>query len=1422
MPPRRFPIFPLHLRLLSTTSADASTPSPSPSPSPAPPRPTDKALLLRLCTILYQQQHAPDATLRRRLAALNLPFSDPSDLRELFLQAAARFPLSWRPVHRLLDHLTAAHGFSHSPATAARLVDVLAKSRNIDLLHFTLLSLPTELARSPSTLRAAVRGLAAAREVGKVSALVAIFPEAERLRILGFVTDVVCSVCRLPDVAEKVIKQAEHRHGVSRDARCCEMLVVAYCRAGMFSDACRVWNGMERRGIEPGAAAYEEIVVTLFKNNRVPDAMKVFDGMRRRGVSGGNRGGCYRAVVSWLCKEGRMWGAYMVFAEMVKRGVEVDGEVMGDLVYGLLARRKRAGEATEVFREMVARGCEPNMHTYIMLLQGHLGKRGRKGRDPLVNFESIFVGGLVKAGRTLQATKFVERTMWGGVDVPRFDYNKFLYYFSNEEGVLMFEEVGRRLKDVGHVDLGDIFLTYGERMATRDRRRRAMNEHLTEMEHAVVSAAEGAFHTLLGKLGTVLIEEGQLLGGVRRELQFLKDELESMTAFLQDLAERDEHRNQVKVWKKQVREIAYDVEDCIDVFKHQLGDSSGEDGSGPKAFFLKTIHMLQTTRVRHQIARQIQELKRRTMNISDRNSRYSGSHLTSGTAGSSIVVYDAQANLLNIDSRITTLFPERRQLVGIEPRQENLVQWLLDKHVQQLQVISIFGFGGLGKTTLAMTTYESLSAKNGPFQYQAFVTVSQSFDVKVLMRDIFLQITQPIYQRSHHASTGASEASMEDLLKSMEAWSVGQLASILRQQLENKRYLIVLDDIWSVTAWEAKILGKCGGTPLAIVSIAGLLASKPVHSKDLWQKIYSSLGSELESSPSLERLKKILELSYNDLPYHLKTCFLYLSIYPEDHNIRRKSVLRRWVAERFVTEKRGLSVFEVAESYFDEFINRSIIQPVTTSCTGKVKTFRVHDVMLEIIVSKSIEQNFITPIGEQHTLVPQEKIRRLTVHSGGVKDIATRKMLYHVRSLSIYANGEILRFGLMKLLRILDLEDYKFLRNRDLKGFCRLFQLEYLNLRRTHITELPAKNTYYRTPCTNRESADVGDSGYKGDRHKVRFYNHNGLCPISEFWGFYVPNKLGNLDSLTTLAQVEITASTSHHIIELGKLSRLRKLGVLIFVDDDTTWVSLISALEYLSGSLCSLLLWRPSGAMNFDILDSLSRPPIFMKSINFRGQLKQLVLTLHATELSAKNDLKVLGRLPNLLYLRLHHSAYIGAEFAASELEFPSLRLLVIHLTMFEAWKAKFGKGSLPKLAKLELSLFEVASVQDISGIEFLLNLKEVSIHACQCNIMKVEQTAPSLRADAEKNINKPIITIEAKQYTEHSVVSATKGAIYTLLSLSWKLSFWEVSGFKGELQYFKDEMQSMIAFIQDLAERDEHSKLRFGRSKCIFLRVQ
>lgn len=42
-----------------------------------------------------------------------------------------------------------------------------------------------------------------------------------------------------------------------------------------------------------------------------------------------------------------------------------------------------------------------------------------------------------------------------------------------------------------------------------------------------------------------------------------------------------------------------------------------------------------------------------------------------------------------------------------------------------------------------------------------------------------------------------------------------------------------------------KILKKCGGLPLAIVAVAGLLARDP-RSKSHWTKVQDSLSSELE------------------------------------------------------------------------------------------------------------------------------------------------------------------------------------------------------------------------------------------------------------------------------------------------------------------------------------------------------------------------------------------------------------------------------------------------------------------------------------------------------------------------------------------------------------------------------------------------
>ena len=72
----------------------------------------------------------------------------------------------------------------------------------------------------------------------------------------------------------------------------------------------------------------------------------------------------------------------------------------------------------------------------------------------------------------------------------------------------------------------------------------------------------------------------------------------------------------------------------------------------------------------------------------------------------------------------------------------------------------------------------------------------------------------------------------------------------------------------------AEILKKCGGLPLAIITIASLLACRRERSRNDWENIRNSLGSQFAINPTLKGMRSILNLSYMNLPLHLRTCFL--------------------------------------------------------------------------------------------------------------------------------------------------------------------------------------------------------------------------------------------------------------------------------------------------------------------------------------------------------------------------------------------------------------------------------------------------------------------------------------------------------------------------------------------------------------------
>ncbi|XP_062186624.1 disease resistance protein Pik-2-like [Phragmites australis] len=134
----------------------------------------------------------------------------------------------------------------------------------------------------------------------------------------------------------------------------------------------------------------------------------------------------------------------------------------------------------------------------------------------------------------------------------------------------------------------------------------------------------------------------------------------------------------------------------------------------------------------------------------------------------------------------------------------------------------------------------------------------------------------------------------------------------------------------------------------------------------------------MESNPTLEGMKHIVTLSYNHLPHGLKGCMMYLSIFPEDNEINKDRLLRRWIAKGLVPEKRGLTPMEVAESYLDELVSRNMVVP-HFGYDGKVESCRVHDMLLEVMVSKSLECNFISLLGGQYAAMSYDRIRRLSV-----------------------------------------------------------------------------------------------------------------------------------------------------------------------------------------------------------------------------------------------------------------------------------------------------------------------------------------------------------------------------------------------------------------------------------------------------------
>nr|XP_051221903.1 disease resistance protein Pik-2-like [Lolium perenne] len=247
---------------------------------------------------------------------------------------------------------------------------------------------------------------------------------------------------------------------------------------------------------------------------------------------------------------------------------------------------------------------------------------------------------------------------------------------------------------------------------------------------ALVSAATGVLSPVLAKLSTLLENKYSSLKGVGDEILALQDELSSMNALLLKLADIDDLDIQVKEWRNQIRELSYEIEDCIDDFVHRVEQRDPNKRKNMKGFFQESIQKLRTLGARNEIASKILKLKARVDHACERRKRYN----FDGVASSSSTV-------VPIDPRLPALYAEAESLVGIDEPRDELIGRLAEgevNSVRKLKVVSVVGLGGLGKTTLARQVYDKIGKQ---FDCRAFVSVSQKPDMRKILKNILTGVT---------------------------------------------------------------------------------------------------------------------------------------------------------------------------------------------------------------------------------------------------------------------------------------------------------------------------------------------------------------------------------------------------------------------------------------------------------------------------------------------------------------------------------------------------------------------------------------------------------------------------------------------------------------------------------------------------------
>ncbi|XP_078153419.1 putative disease resistance RPP13-like protein 3 isoform X1 [Carex rostrata] len=865
--------------------------------------------------------------------------------------------------------------------------------------------------------------------------------------------------------------------------------------------------------------------------------------------------------------------------------------------------------------------------------------------------------------------------------------------------------------------------------------------------------AESIVKFVLSKLTDVGVKKALQLYSVDDQVETVTRQLGWIQAFMKDADKKQITSERQKHWVKEMRDVAYLIEDVIDTFLSEV-PLKPQKPTGMMESMNKKLKITKNLPVVHKLVDEITQIKKRMDEIETSRLRFGINTL--GEDSGEIKLPIRPPVLPDIDPNV----------VGFKKDRDNIVKELLDETTKRCSVVSIWGVGGLGKTTLAQKVYNCDDIKT-QFELRIWVAISQKFELIDILRKVAKQLQlsiDPSKQSSDFLTeiygsfrdkkylivfddvwtdelwtqigaalpnenngsrvliTTRSSEVAKDADPTCEPYKLGFLTKELSVELFLKKALpnhdpnkSTFNDLCDITD---QFVQKCGALPLALVVLGGLLSRKPCN-YIAWSKVLQTMSWHANDG---KKCSEIIGTSYEDLPFALKSCFLYFAAFPEDRDIDAESLIRMWVAEGFIPQENNKTLEETAESYLEDLVQRSLVQVKSRHFDGSIEHCCIHDLLRDLAIQKAKEDNFLVvyshPDCDQQSL---SRARRVAVHH---PDCDKLVMSQNLRTLLCFHGKVMPNCSKQKLLKVVSSNTS--LESIDVRMFEGLCQLRYLNLRGNLSEKCTGPDDKYGKRYLKKVLGTMNciqtlnvDLAICGQTFRTFIFPDCGwnMKTLRHVWTGQTYPELPPSTELSNLQTLSLVTTNESWETRLPHLPNLRTLRLLH--QKSCSWMVVANFLDTLK-NLISLYV---RGSFSGDIFD--------MRKFSFYQNLQSLTLwfeNYEGTPNEMATDVFMLP--PHLIYLEIHNCHFqqdimpvlenlhclkrlklLGVNKTNRKMrcsakgfnQLEQLRLFLI--TVLEDWEIE--KGAMPILKNLDIyGCFKLRVPQ---GLRHLTNLQKL-----------------------------------------------------------------------------------------------------------------